>query len=65
MDFYKELRAEINKQKTLKDLTNSDIAKATHLAKSTINGFMSGKRYSELVAERICVALDIPKHRAS
>ncbi len=53
MDEYLELRAEINKQKTLKGLTNIDLAKGTHLAKSTINGFMGGKRYSELVDKRL------------
>ncbi len=53
MDDYLELRAEINKQKTLKGLTNFDLAKGTHLAESTINGFMSGKRYSELVDKRL------------
>ena len=59
MNNYKELRAEINKQKTLQDMTNSDLAKATHLAKSTIDGFMCGNRYSELVAKKICEVLDI------
>ncbi len=40
-------------------MTNGDLAKATNLAKSTIDGFMSGKRYSELVAKKICEVLDI------
>lgn len=53
MDEYLELRAEVNKQKTLKGLTNADLAKETHLAESTINGFMGGKRYSELVDKRL------------
>lgn len=59
MNGYKELRAEINKQKTLREMTNIDLAKATGLALSTINGFMGGKRYSELVAKKICEVLDI------
>ncbi len=53
MDEYLELRAEINKQKTLKGLTNADLAKGTNLAESTIGGFMGGKRYSELVDKRL------------
>ncbi len=53
MDEYLELRAEINKQKTLKGLTNADLAKGTSLAESTIGGFMGGKRYSELVDKRL------------
>lgn len=64
MNDYKELRAEINKQKTLRDMTNGDLAKATNLAKSTINCFMCGNRYSELVDSRIRECLDIPKDLA-
>lgn len=59
MNGYKELRSEINKQKTLRDMTNIDLAKATGLALITINGFMGGKRYSELAAKKICEVLDI------
>lgn len=62
MDDYRVLRAEINKQKTLRDLTNANLAKATNLAKSTINGFMCGNRYSELVARRLRKYLDIPEN---
>lgn len=65
MDYYKELRAEINKQKTLKDLTNKDLHKATGLAESTINGFMCGNRFSKLVAEKICAVLGISLDLAS
>lgn len=61
MNDYKELRAEICKQKVLRDLTNKDLADATKLGKSTIDGFMGGKRYSDLVAERLCDVLNIPK----
>lgn len=61
MGEYKELRAEINKRKTLLDMTNKDLAKATNLALSTINGFMGGKRYSELVDRKIREVLDIPE----
>ncbi len=61
MDGYLELRAEVNKQKTLKGLTNADLAKGTRLAKSTINGFMSGKRYSELADKRLREFLGIAK----
>lgn len=60
MDDYKELRAEISKQKVLRDMTNKDLAAATKLAESTINGFMCGQRYSKLAAEKICEVLDIP-----
>ncbi|MCM1166802.1 MAG: hypothetical protein NC299_12885 [Lachnospiraceae bacterium] len=60
MDGYKELRAEISKQKVLRDMTNKDLAKATELAESTINGFMCGQRYSKLAAEKLCELLDIP-----
>lgn len=56
---YIELLAEIDKQKRLRDLTNDDLHKVTGLAKSTINGFMGGKRYSELVAGKICEVLNI------
>lgn len=65
MDYYKEFRAEINKQKTLRDMTNSDLAKATGLAESTINGFMCGNRFSKLVAEKISAVLGIPLDLAS
>lgn len=65
MDYYKELRAEINKQKTLKDLTNKDLHEATGLAESTINGFMCGNRFSKLVAEKICAVLGIQFDLAS
>lgn len=65
MDDYRELRAEINKQKTLRDMTNSDISKATGLALSTVAGFMTGKRYSELVDRKIREVLEIPEHLAS
>ncbi len=58
---YKELRAEICKQKVLRDMTNKNLAEAAKLGKSTIDGFMSGKRYSDLVANRLCEVLDIPK----
>ena len=57
---YIELLAEIDKQKRLGDLTNDDLHKVTGLAKSTINGFMGGKRYSKLVAGKICEVLNIP-----
>lgn len=60
MNDYKELRAEINKQKTLCDLTNKDLAKLTGLGESTISGFMGGKRYSELVDKKLREALKIP-----
>ncbi len=53
MDDYLVLRAEINKQKTHKGFTNVDLAKGTNLAESTINGFMGGKRYSEIVDKRL------------
>lgn len=59
MEYYKELRAEINKQKTLQDKTNKDLAKETNLALSTIAGFMGGKRYSKLVDEKVREALGI------
>lgn len=62
MDYYKALRAEINKQKTLRDMTNSDLAKATNLAESTINGFMGGKRYSELVDRKLRDLFGISKN---
>ncbi|MCM1298200.1 MAG: helix-turn-helix domain-containing protein [Firmicutes bacterium] len=64
MNDYKELRAEISKQKVLRGMTNKDLAEATHLGKSTIDGFMGGKRYSDLVANRLCDLLDIPKELA-
>lgn len=59
---YVELLAEIDKQKRLRGLTNKDLHKATGLAVSTIAGFMSGKRYSDNVAARLCKELDIPLH---
>lgn len=59
MNYYKGIRAEINKQKTLQDMTNKDLAYATHLALSTINGFMGGKRYSTLVDKKIREVLNI------
>ncbi len=59
MEDYRELRAEISKQKVLRDMTTKDLHEATGLAVSTINGFMCGNRYSKLVAEKICNALDI------
>ncbi|MBD5384428.1 MAG: helix-turn-helix domain-containing protein [Ruminococcaceae bacterium] len=62
---YKELLAEIDKQKRLRDMTNKDLAKATRLAESTINGFMGGNRFSKQTAEKICKVLDIPEHMAS
>lgn len=60
MDTYRELRAEISKQKVLRDMTNKDLATATGLSLSTINGFMCGNRYSKLAAEKICEVLNIP-----
>lgn len=65
MDDYRELRAEICKQKVLHDMTNKDLAKVTDLAESTINGFMGGKRYSELVAGKLREALNIPEPKNS
>lgn len=59
MERYLEILAEIDKQKRLCGLRNREIAKMTGLAESTINGFMTGKRYSYLVSERICNALGI------
>lgn len=59
MDKYLELLAEIDKQKRLKGLTNHDLAVASGLADSTINGFMGGKRFSKLVAEKISSVLNI------
>lgn len=59
MERYLEILAEIDKQKRLCGLRNREIAKMTGLAESTINGFMTGKRYSDLVSERICNALGI------
>lgn len=61
---YKELRAEIWKQKVLRDMKVKDLCEATGLAKSTINGFMTGKRYSEPVAKKLCEVLGIPFERA-
>ena len=61
---YIELLAEIDKQKRLRNLTNDDLHKATGLAKSTINGFMGGKLYSKLVAEKICGVLGITSEMA-
>lgn len=65
MDTYRELRAEISKQKVLRDMTNKDLAKAAGLSESTINGFMCGQRYSKLAAERLCEVLNIPENLAS
>lgn len=62
---YIELLAEIDKQKRLRGLTNYDLAKITGLALSTIAGFMGGRRYSKLAAERLCEALNIPENLAS
>lgn len=59
MDRYLEILAEIDKQKRLKGLTNHDLAVAVGLADSTVNGFMGGKRYSDLVSEKICAELGI------
>lgn len=59
MDRYLEILAEIDKQKRLRGLTNHDLAVAVGLADSTINGFMGGKRYSNLVAEKLCDELKI------
>lgn len=59
MERYLEILAEIDKQKRLHGLRNREIAKMTGLAESTINGFMTGNRYSKLVSERICNALGI------
>lgn len=61
MNGYLKLLAEIDKQKRLKSLTNSDIAKETGLALSTINGFMGGKRYSALAEKKIREFLKISK----
>ena len=60
---YKELLAEIDKQKRLRDITNKDLANATGFALSTINGFMGGKRFSELVAREIRLVLDINEQK--
>lgn len=59
MDHYLELLAEIDKKKRLLGLTNGDLASKIGLAPSTVNGFMGGKRYSSLVAAKLCVELGI------
>lgn len=56
---YIELLAEIDKQKRLQGVTNPDLARTTGFALSTITGFMGGKRYSDLVAKKICTVLGI------
>jgi len=65
MDNYRELRAEVSKQKVLRDMTNGDLARITGLRKSTIDGFMCGQRYSKLVANKLREALNIPGDLAS
>lgn len=65
MDAYTELRAEISKQKVLRDMTNKDLATITGLAESTINGFMCGQRYSKLAAEKLREVLNITENLAS
>lgn len=57
---YIELLAEIDKQKRLKQLKNSDLATMAGLSKSTIDGFMTGKRWSEATAEKLCKVLKLP-----
>lgn len=61
MERYLEILAEIDKQKRLRGLKNHDLAEMIGLADSTINGFMTGKRYSNLVAEKLCTALGIER----
>lgn len=56
---YIELLAEIDKQKRLRSMTNKDLHERTGLAESTINGFMGGRRYSNLAAHKICEVLEI------
>lgn len=59
MEHYLELLAEIDKQKRLRGLTNGDLASMIGLSASTVNGFMGGKRYSSLVAAKLCAELGI------
>lgn len=57
---YKELLAEIDKQKRLQDLKNSDLAAMIGVSKSTIDGFMTGNRWSLMTAKKLCEALKLP-----
>lgn len=61
MDTYKELRGEIKKQMTIKGIKNyQSLADLTGFSKSTIAGFMVGKRYSENVDKKLREVCDIP-----
>lgn len=62
---YIELLAEIDKQKRLHNLKNRDLAAMTGFSKSAIDGFMTGNRWSEAIAEKLREALKIPSELAS
>ncbi len=62
---YIELLAEIDKQKRLNHLKNRDLAAMTGFSKSAIDGFMTGNRWSEAIAEKLREVLKIPSKLAS
>lgn len=61
---YVELLAEIDKQKRLRNLKNRDLAAMIGFSESSINGFMTGTRWSKAIAEKLCEALKIPAELA-
>lgn len=62
---YIGLLAEIDKQKRLKHLKNRDLAAMTGFSKSSIDGFMTGNRWSGEIAEKLREALKISSELAS
>ncbi|MCM1276037.1 MAG: helix-turn-helix domain-containing protein [Lachnospiraceae bacterium] len=66
MENYTLLRGEIKKQMTIKGIiTYQQLADVSGLARSTVAGFMTGHRYSEAAAKKLCKALGIPEDLAS
>ena len=62
---YKEFRAEIRKQLSLRGWKYKDLASATGYTVKTIESFMCGSRTSDGLAEAIAKALDIPAYMAT
>lgn len=62
---YKEFRAEIRKQLSLRGWKYKDLAAASGYTTSAIEAFMCGTRTSDGLAEAIAKALDIPAYMAT
>lgn len=62
---YREFRAEIRKQLSLRGWKYKDLSAATGYTVKTIEAFMCGTRVTDSMAISIAKALNIPEHYAT